>query len=365
MSKRLAFFTSNMHGGGAQRVLVNLAAGIAERGYDVDLVLARAEGPYLAQVPDSVRIIDLKAPRVATSLPALVSYLRRTQPDAMLSALNYVNVVALWARRLAGVPLRLVISERTTLSRSIQPTAGWEARVTPLLVRRFYPWADGIVAVSKGVGDDLCSLTGLSSDRVQVIYNPVVTPELRVKAQAFCDHPWLQPGQVPVVLAVGRLSRAKDYATLLKAFAQSQPACSARLLILGEGEERPALEALVRELGLEQNVALPGFVENPYAYMKRASLFVLSSRREGLPGALIEALFCGLPIVATDCPSGPREILADGRYGQLVPVGDVRLLAEAIEKSLRDGISPAPPESWQPFMLETAVDQYLRILLEN
>jgi glycosyltransferase involved in cell wall biosynthesis len=352
-----------MLGGGAQRVALNLSRGIAKHGYRVDLVLAQTTGPYLAEVPESVRVVDLRASRVLSSLPALVRYLRRERPEAMLSAMNYVNIIALCARRLAGVPTRLVVSEHNTLSRSVQYASDQRGRLMPQLIKRSYPWADGIVAVSKGVADDLARVTGLSRERIRVIYNPVVTPELQAKAQTPLEHPWFKPGEPPVLLAVGSLTAQKDFPTLIQAFVQVRQVRPARLLILGEGKDRSVLEALVRQLGLEQDIRLPGFVENPYTYMARASLFVLSSRWEGLPTVLIEALSCGTPVISTDCPSGPREILDDGQYGQLVPVGDATALARAIETSL-EGERPRPPrESWHPFETETAVSKYINILL--
>lgn len=360
---RLAFFIPDMVGGGAQRVMLNLLQGVARRGYALDLVLVQALGPFLSELPGGVRLVDLKASRTIASLPALVRYLRHEQPKAMLSALNRANYVALWARRLAGVTTRLAVSEHNTLSILVQQSHDWRAKLIPRLNKRFYPWADSIVAVSKGVATDLAHETGISDGRIEVIYNPVVTPELRSKALAPPDHPWFQPGKPPVALAVGRLSKQKDFCTLIGAFARARQRHLSRLLILGEGEERPILEALVRELGLQQDVRLPGFVENPYAYMAQASLFVLSSRWEGLPTVLIEALYCGVPIIATDCPSGPREILRDGQYGQLVPVGDVNALAKAIEMALDGEIPPPPRKSWLPFERETVVDQYLNVLL--
>ena len=215
------------------------------------------------------------------------------------------------------------------------------------------------------MGDDLASVAGIPRERIEVIYNPVMRPELQEKAQAPLDHPWFKPGGPPVVLAVGSLSVQKDFPTLIQAFAQVRQARPARLLILGEGTERPALEALIRQLDLEQDVSLAGFVTNPYAYMAQASLFVLSSRWEGLPGVLIEALCCGTPVISTDCPSGPREILRKEEYGQLVPVGDVPALARAIEKTLARKTPSPPCESWLPFERETTVNQYLKILLGN
>jgi glycosyltransferase involved in cell wall biosynthesis len=363
--ERLAIFVPSVRGGGAERVMLNLAQGIAERGYAVDLVLAQAEGPYLAEVPESVPVVDLKSSRVLTSLPALVRYLQRERPEAMLSVMNYANIVALWARRLAGIPTRVVVSVHNTLSCSAQHASSRRDRLMPQLIRRFYPWADGIVAVSKGVGDDLAQVAGLPCERIRVIYNPVVTPELREKAQAPLEHPWLAAGEPPVLLAVGRLTAQKDFRTLIQAFAQVRQTHLARLLILGEGEDRPVLEALVRQIGLERDVSLPGFVDNPCAYMARASLFVLSSRWEGLPTVLIEALYCGVPLISTDCPSGCREILADGQYGQLVPVGDATALARAIEASLGGETVRPSRESWHPFEIKAVVNQYINVLLEG
>jgi glycosyltransferase involved in cell wall biosynthesis len=360
-SKRLAIFLPALYGGGAERSLLKLAQGIAARGYPVDLVLARAEGPYLAEMPESVRLVNLNAQRVLTSLPALVHYLQREQPAALLSALH-ANLVALLARRLAHVPTRVVVSERNTLSQASQYVPDLRRRVMPQLIRRFYPWADGIVAVSKGVAHDLAQVAGIRQQRIQVIYNPIVTPELQAKAQAPLEHPWFKPGEPPVILAAGRLTAQKDFSTLVRAFALVRQGHAARLLILGEGEERRALEALAEQLGLEKDTSLAGFVANPYPYMTRASIFVLSSCWEGLPGVLIEALYCGLPLVSTDCPSGPREILADGRYGRLIPVGDAKALARAIHMTLRDRGPGLPPESWRPYELDTVVNQYLNIL---
>ncbi len=363
--KRFAIYLPSLSGGGAERAMLNLAHGLAECGHAVDLVLAQAKGPYLGEVQDSVRLVDLKASRVLTSLPALARYLRREEPEALVSALDYASIVALWARRLAGIPIRVVVNEQNTISISARESARRRERMVPRLAKRFYRWADHVTGNSHGVADDLSQVTGLPRERIKVLYNPVVTPELRQKARAPLNHPWFEAGQRPVVLAVGRLTKQKDFPTLIRAFAQVRQARPARLLILGEGPDRAALEALITQLGLVDDVALPGFVENPYAYMSRASLYVLSSRWEGLPTVLIEALYCGPPVIATDCPSGPREILADGQHGLLVPVGDATALTQAIEAGLA-GKTPHPTdESWHPYSLEVVVDQYISLLLND
>jgi glycosyltransferase involved in cell wall biosynthesis len=359
----LAIFLPSLHDGGAERMMLNLLIGIAERGYNIDLVLAKAEGPHLAEVPKTIRMVDLNSSRVLTSLPGLVRYMREAKPHAMVAVMNHANIVALLARRISGARTRILVSERNTLSVSAEHARTWRAQVMPRLVKMFYPHADGIVAVSKGVADDLANVTGIPRSKIEVAYNPVVTATLQEKMTAALEHPWFKPNEPPVVLGVGRLMPQKDFSTLIEAFAHLRQTNQARLLILGEGPERPALEKLVRQLGLEQDVSLPGFVSNPYAFMARASLFVLSSRWEGLPGVLIEALSCGAQVVSTDCPSGAREVLADGKYGQLVPVGDPVQMAHAIENVLMGKCPHPPSESWYPFRMETVVDQYLDLLL--
>ena len=362
---KLAIFLPSLSGGGAERAMLNLAHGLAEYGCAVDLVLAQAKGPYLSDVHDSVRIVDLKALRVMTSLPALARYLRHEQPRALVSSLDFASIVALWARRLAGIPIRVLINEQNTISISARKSVRRRERMVPRLAKRFYPWADYVTGNSQGVADDLSQVTGLPRERIKVLYNPVVTPELQKKARVPLNHPWFEDGQLPVVLAVGRLTKQKDFPTLIRAFAQARQAWPARLLILGEGSDRPALEALVNQLGLNDDVAMPGFVENPYPYMRRASLYVLPSRWEGLPTVLIEALYCGPPVIATDCPSGPREILADGQHGLLVPIGDVKALTQAIESGLAGKLPHPTDKSWHPYSLEVVVDQYLSLLLNG
>jgi glycosyltransferase involved in cell wall biosynthesis len=361
---KLAIFTANMSGGGAERAMLKLAGGMVNHGYQVDLVLSRAEGPYLAEVPAAVRIVDLDAGRVLTSLPRLIRYLRREQPSAMLTSLNYVNIVGLWARRLAGVETRLVVNEQNTLSLEAPHSVRRRHRLLPRLAKHFYPWADEVVAVSQGTADDLARAVGLPPHRIQVVHNPIVTPELREMAAAPLDHPWFKPGQAPVLVAVGRLSPQKDFGTLLRAVSRVRQERPVRLLILGEGHERGRLEALVADLSLGDAVDLPGWVTNPYPYMVRAAAFVLSSRWEGLPSVLIEALFCGVPVVATDCPSGPMEILGGGRHGLLAPVGDVDALAKGIESALDGNVHRPTAASWRPYEQETVVGRYLKVLTD-
>ncbi|MFC6920913.1 glycosyltransferase [Meiothermus taiwanensis] len=365
MSK-LSIFLPNLNGGGAERVMVTLVNGFAHRGYCVDLVLASKEGPYLQEVDPLVRVVDLRAGRVIKALWPLVRYLRSERPVAMLSAINHANVVAVLARYLARVNTRVVISEHSTISIEAQRARVWNARSVYVLVPWVYRRADGIVAVSRDSAHDLERFASLPAGSVQTIYNPFDLTRIRQLAAEPVPHPWLQPEQRrPVILAIGRLTEPKDYPTLLRAFALVRTHLNGRLLILGEGELREELAALAQSLGLgDDDFQMPGFVANPFAYLARAAVFVLSSRWEGLPGALIEAMACGTPVVSTDCPSGPREILQEGRWGRLVAVGDVEALAQAIVSVLQTPREQLPDvrQRAADFAQDRAIDAYLATL---
>lgn len=356
---RIAFFLPSLHGGGAERVAVNLLKGMLARDVPLDLVLASAEGPYLEQVPKQVRLVNLAAGRVINAVLPLAHYLRQNRPSALLSHMNHANVVAVAARELARTKTRLVLVEHDTLS--VAKSESIRGRFVPLFVKWLYPRADAIIGVSKGAARDL--ELKLPGEKVTAIYNPVVDDELIAKAKAPLSHPWFQEGASPIFLAVGRLSLQKDFLTLIKAFALLRRQRPARLLILGEGESRPELEAIIATFGITEDVSLPGFVENPYAYMSNASAFVLSSRWEALPTVLIEAMACGCPVIATDCPSGPEEILEAGVYGPLVPIGNATALSEAMLQVLE-----APTnrdllvQRAMHFSTRRAVSEYLELL---
>lgn len=358
----LAILLPNLNGGGTERVMLNLAQGFVEQGLKVDLVLVRAEGSLLSQVPPKVRLVVLGNRRLLLSIPALARYLLRERPKTILCGQEDTNVVALCVRRLTRVSTRVVVGVHNTLSRESKNATLWKRRLTPYLVRWFYPWADAIVAVSKGVAEDLVYL-GLPQNSIDVIYNPVVTPSLFEKVHKPLEHSWFSPGQPPVILGVGRLEKQKDFPTLIRAFAYVQQQRPARLVILGEGPERKYLEAMVEEIGLTENVALPGFVTNPYAYMAKAAVCVLSSIWEGLPTVLIEAMAGGTPVVSTDCESGPAEILANGRYGKLVAMKDTQGMAEAIISTLEQPQDAALLQQRAiEFSLEKSLTQYLQVL---
>jgi glycosyltransferase involved in cell wall biosynthesis len=372
----IALFIYGPSGGGATRRTLTLAGGFADRGHRVDLVVVNAAGPLAEGVPDGVRLVvlDSKLIRLAgrrkraikASSFALARYLWRERPDVLMSAANHVHLTALFARRFSFAPVRLVLRVSNHLTQS---HLGGLARSRPIrlrLARHAYGWADAVIGVSQGIADDLVEHTSLSREGAHAIANPTYTPEIEVAAAESVDHPWVDAGAPPLLIGAGRFAPAKDFATLLRAFARIRAVRSANLVILGEGGRRGRLEALVRELSLEDSVELPGFVDNPFAWMSRANLFVLSSAWEGSPGVLVEALACGCPVVSTDCPSGPAEILGGGCYGRLVPVGDDEALAEAILVALEEPVDRDVLRSRaREFDVDRGVERYLDVLLDG
>ena len=362
MHGSIALYLPSLRGGGAEKVMVTLANAFATRGLSVDLVLASATGEYMQDVSTNVRLVDLRAKRVLTSLPALVRYLRKERPSVVLSAMSHANVLALWARALSGVPTRVVVSERSNLTQTLLHTKGLSVRVVARVMGPSYARADGVIAVSRGVADDLAHVIGFPRKRIRIVHNPLDLTLIRQKAAMALDHPWFAPGEPPVILGVGSLTPPKDFSTLLRAFSALRRKRSARLVILGEGALRPELEDLAVHLGIDADVALPGFKDNPFSWMRRARLFVLSSAWEGLPNVLIQAMACGTRVVSTNCQSGPAEILEDGTWGRLVPVRDTEALANAMAATLDESDPPAVAHRAADFSLETIVEEYLRAI---
>lgn len=361
---KIALYVPTLAGGGAERVFSLLSGAFADREISVDLLVGRAHGPFVSQISPKVRTINFDSDRVGNTLPKLTRYLTVEQPDVLLSAMTHANLVALMARRLARTQTRVAITEHSILSETVRHSRLLRSRVMPVLARRIYPWADVIIGVSDAVAGDVSATLGISRQRIAVVYNPAVTPELYWKADEPVSHPWFAPGEVPVMLGVGRLDVAKDFPTLIRAFASARTAHPMRLVILGDGPERSSLEELVRKLGLQGAVHLAGFVENPFNFMRRAAMLVLSSRWEGFGNVLAEAMALGTPVVATDCPGAPREILGGGVWGNLVPVGDSESLASAIQNTLKMPIrAETLQERAKLYSVEIITQQYLELLL--
>lgn len=349
-AKKIAIFASFSGAGGVERMLLNLAGGLAADGCAVDLVVARATSKHLQHLPDGVRLVKLGTSHTFTSLFRLAAYLQRERPDALLAAKERACRTAVLARRLSGVKVRLGFRLGTTVSAAFENKSPWRFALWCWPMRWFYRQAEAVVAVSEGVRQDLLKITGLPEERFHVVRNPVITPQMEALSRVEVDDPWFTPGAPPVLMGLGRLTQQKDFFTLLRAFALVHGERPCRLLILGEGGDRQGLEGLAAELGVSVDLRLPGFEANPYRYLRRAQLFVLSSRWEGSPNALTEAMALGIPVVATDCPSGPNEILPGAQVGELVAMGDPLAMATAIKRMLD---SPPPAE-----LIRAAVADY-------
>jgi glycosyltransferase involved in cell wall biosynthesis len=359
-SPLVTIFLHNLSIGGAERVMLQVARGYAEAGVKVDLVLAQKKGELLPEVPPGARVVDLGANNMLESFLAFANYLKEEKPQVVLSTFEVTSFIALLARKLTRSTARIIVRISVAISR--HKRAFHKKIIERYAISLLYPWADGIIAVSQGVADDLVAHAGIGMDRIKVIYNPVVSDQLLADAHGNVDHPFFAQDQIPVVLGVGRLTEQKDFNTLIDAFSIVNKKRPVRLIILGEGVERPSLENSIQMLGLKDVAELPGMVINPFTYMRRASVFVLSSRWEGLPGTLIQALACGCPVVSTDCVSGPSEILMGGKYGHLVPVGDPAAMADAIEDIL-DGKARKPPPDWlEQFTVRSAFGSYKNVI---
>ncbi len=394
-SRHVAFLLPNLRGRGVQRIAVTLGRALVEQGHRVDFVLCEAAGELLSTLDPRIRVLPLaragraaataaalradpggfpqllpllfaprnRASKTVVHLPALTAYLREGRPDCLFSADIHLNVEVILARRLAGTGTRIVLSERNHFS-SGKKIKRWRARWLAPAMRRAYLQAEAITAVSRGVAEDLATSLEIPRERITVLHNPTVGPDFAERAAAPVDHPWLAAPEVPVVVGVGYLGYQKDFETLLRAFARARRRRPLRLLIVGHAKKPGPFLALAEELGVRDDVDLVGYRANPVAWVARADLFVLSSRYEGFPNVLLEALACGTPVVSTDCPHGPREILDGGRYGRLVPVADPEAMAEALLEVLA-----APPSRdflrarAAAFPYEEAIEAYRRVIL--
>ncbi len=384
------------NGGGIERVQINLSKAFIDSGHKVDLITCDSKPLNLGKLSEEINIIKLRPslkiissfyllsanpshqylkpktalfsklrPRTLRYLPGFVSYLTKNQPDIVFSAFTDINLVALLAFRVAKVSTKIIVSEHEPWTEQFMDKANNRKRnwyFPPSELSKLYSEAQGIIAVSHGCAEGLASAINLEKNKISTIYNPIISADLFDLAQKEVVHKWIKQKDCPVILGVGRLSYEKNFSLLIKALALVKKHRPSKLIILGNGKEFSKLQLLVKEYNLSDDVDFPGFVDNPYAFMAQADLFVLSSFMETLSNVLVEALACGCPVVSTDCPSGPAEILEHGKYGPLVPVNDEKALAEAIISVLND-----PPDSnWLQkrgldFTTEKAAKAYLEL----
>lgn len=361
----VALFVPALVVGGITAAILAIAEGLARRGLAVDLVVINATGECAGRVPDGVALVDLNSHNLLTALPPLVAYLRRRRPDILIAASWYAVFLALVSKRFFVRDIRTWVRQDGVFSGQVA-LAGPKHRAILAAIRRLLPAADLVIAVSDGVARDLERSVPRAAGSLRVVANPVYHDGIAALAREPSGHPWLDDPEVPVILSAGRLVGVKDYPTLVRAFAAVRERIPSRLVILGAGRDRDALVALARRLGVADDLDLPGFVPNPFPYMARAWVFVVSSLLEGLSMALVEAMACGTPVVSTDCPCGPREVLEDGRLGALAPVGDPAALAGAIVKALRN---PVPPDLLvaraRHYSVERSIDRHMELILES
>ncbi len=358
-------FLPSLDGGGAERAFVELANGFASLGIRVDLVLVQTKGSFLAEVKTGVRVIDLKGGRTLYSILRMSRYIRSQRPDVVMSGLDTANVANWIACWLAGVAQTAVLTQRSVLTaswRQIHPLTAWLwIRLLGLVYRR----ARLVIGNSGGATADLRDNLDVNQDRLAVIHNSVDVSAITKLASEPLDHPWVSAGAPPIVLIAGSLTIRKDVPTTLRAFAHLRRSRNCNLVVVGEGAERPNLERLVRELGIQDSVFLAGFDRNAFRWMARARVLVNSSPSEGCPNVILQALACGLQVVATNGLGGTSEILEGGRWGRLTPVGDDQALAHAICQALDNPLPEDGRKRATNFDPDATAKAYLRLLLPS
>lgn len=363
--RRIAIVSLSFDVGGVERMLTNLAGGFASHGIDVDLLVKNIDKPFLDIKIPKIQVHQINGSSEKENVNAICDYFRQQIPSCVLSSKPKDDSLMLTAKRKSGLPIRTVIRSPVNISSQLRlkrrnPIKKW---LVYRDTRNRYQQADAIIAVSKGVAQDIAHITGLGQEKVHVLPNPVITPQMLALSGRSAAHPWLENKRFPVIVGSGRLSRQKNFQLLIRAFARVRERCNCRLIILGSGRYRARLDKLSQDLGVSEHVDLAGFKQNPYAILANADLFVLSSNWEGSPNALTEAMAMGVPVVATDCDSGPRELLKNGELGPLVPVGDQSALSEAIYQTLQNPIQGSRlQQAAQPYHLENSTREYLKVL---
>jgi len=398
---RISFLLDNLTGGGAEKVILNLASGFTKLGHPVDILVCKMEGVLCNSIPAGVNLVPLKAssPNLGFLyamradpagfraiagmfpkrkpfgfIPPIAAHLKANRPAVLVSALPKSNINAVLAKYHSGTPTRVVAGAHINISTQeaeCYSSGKSKLRYMRPLMQRCYRRADAVVAVSKGVAEDIANYLGLDQDHVTTIYNPIATKQIETLSNEPLNYPWLDSATVPVILGMGRFVAQKDFPLLLRAFAKLRERRQARLVLLGgdessaeQREHKKELSRLAIQLGVQEDFDMPGFKVNPYPYLRKASVFVLSSRYEGFGNVLVEALLCGCPVVSTNCPSGPAEILGDGEYGMLVPVGDGSRLADAISETLDNPPDQAVSRArGVEYSIENAVERYRKVLL--
>lgn len=358
----IAIVIGSMRMGGAERATLNLVNGFAEMGIRCDLVLVKTEGVFLGELHPEVNIVSLGRGRALFSGFALSRYLKRIRPQLIIANQTHVHLLTLWSRNRTAKNIPVILNEHSLISRNLKK-GSWKTKLIMFLAHRWFKSANAVSAVSQGVADELVNNFPELISKTTLVYNPVVNDELVKKSFENINLPWPNENPIPVVLGAGRLVPDKDFKNLIEALSMLRIKRRVRLVILGDGPERDELMNIAQQLNFGSDISFQGNISNPFAWMRSCSMFVLPSRREGLPMTLIEAIACDCPVVSTDCQSGPGEILNGGLYGKLVPVGDPVAMAKAIEETLDNkGIDFDKGTALKPFLVSSVCENYLALI---
>lgn len=363
---KIAFFLPDLGGGGAERVMVNLANGLSKRGFDIDFIVSKAIGPYFKEISNEINIISFNNTRIIFSIKNLWLYIIKKKPKCIISALSAANIIAIIASILCFKRVKVVIREANNIEEEICNEKKIKNKIIYKLKLIFYHFANIIIVNSKGSANAIeKNIKYISKNKIKILNNPVIDEKLINKSNFLVNHKWLCPKKHPVILGVGRLTIQKDFETLIKAYKIVRDKIQCKLIILGEGELRKKLYLLVEELGIKEDVDMPGFIDNPFNYMKNCDVFVLSSKYEGSPNVLIQAMAVGNRIVSTNCNSGPAELITSDEYGYLVPVGNVEEMANAIFNSILNGNEKLKRKDLKSYEIEEVIDNLLKIFEEK
>lgn len=367
--KKIAFFVSSFFDGIGVNT-VRLAKSFHKEGYNVDLLITGTERKYIDIESTTINVIEFNCTGVYKTIPQLIQYMKRAQPEAIISGGEAPNLTLILTNLFLfkRIKTKIIVSIRTHLSTQYSHRkSNMKSMMLKYLGKILYRFADQIVAVSKGVAADVSQLFGVDRESVKVIYNPIVEKNGLINSDNEEEllHPWINEGNSNIILGVGRLVPQKNFQLLINAFAIVRESINAKLIIVGEGSERELLEGEIQDLGLKGYIDLVGYQSNPYTYMKNADVFVLSSEWEGFGNVIVEAMICGTKVVSTDCPSGPSEILDSGKYGFLVERNNSRKLADAILTSLKSELdSEDIITRANYFSVENTMEEY-KMIIEN
>lgn len=364
INKKIVFILPNFRAAGVERVVITLANEMCRLGYSVSLLIFKNNGDLANDICKEIEVIELHINRSSFAIFKLINFFRKNQV-CFISSYSYLSILSIIANIITFKKSQIFVCEHTTLTQMNKAKSNYKNKIVNFLMRMFYPLADGIIAVSSGVADDLSKAIDIPRKKIKVLYNPLDINFISKMSQNSPSHRWLLNKKQPLILGIGRLDIAKNFTLLINAFSKITDQTDANLLILGEGDLRLELEQEIKKLQLSERCELMGYISNPYCYLKNADIFVLSSNVEGFSLVIVESLACNTPVISTDCPSGPNEILEDGKWGTLVPMNDVEILSVAMLEALRSPNTKNLQERAKEFDVKIVTQRYIDYLFNR